>query len=183
MSNIPILNKGYVRLISSSIDNKELLNICGRVYRGKQAASLLDIPYLHIELKIPLMGVLALASHNIKITQVPDKIAEFYIPSIGDIGGKDSDTAHQIINSIKTTTEALALNAKAYQMDGCPTMISQSIVPVGIYTTLIAHASLKDWINFTTEDYPSPISEISNTILNILESNWPTFKELINGKK
>jgi hypothetical protein len=159
MNQIPVLDKGYVSLVSSSMSREKLMTIQGQYFRGKAEDRLLDIPHLHMEIKCPLFVQLAITQGLNCVTRSATNL-EAYKPSVNDIKANDLQLSEDIAQDIHHTTEALLMNPKAYQTDGCDIFISQVISPISIYNTILVSGTLRQWIDFANrEGLASPIDQ------------------------
>ena len=89
-----------------------------------------------------------------------------------------------IAQDINHTTQALLINPKAYQMDGCDIFISQVMSPISIYNTLLVSGSLAQWIDFANkEGLATPIEQYRKTIEEVLLGEYDFLWDQFNGKK
>jgi len=183
MNKIPVLDKGYVGLLSSSLKGKDIVMLKSLLPRGTANESILDLPRVHLVIKCPIFVQTSTANYC-TWHKTRDNSLECFIPSINDINARDLQTSKDIQQAIEQTTEALMMNPKSFAMDGCDAHIAQCIVPVSAYTTFIATGSLSDWISYINrEDFPVPVKAYCEAIRQILLADWNIFRDEINGKK
>ncbi len=155
-----------------------------RFFRGHIDSRLLEIPKLHMEIKCPLFVPLTLTERELNAVPLKDQKAEAYIPTVDQVGATDLKTSEDIQRDIQQTTNALTLNPKSYQMDGCDMFISQVISPISMYNTVLISGSLKDWISFVSrKDLPKPINVYRQAVADIILAEYDFLWGIINGKK
>lgn len=182
LNKIPVLDKGYVALVSCSLPRQEFRQVQVQYFRSKVSNQLLSIPQIHMEIRCPLFVQLSL-SEQLKCTSRQSTV-EAFIPSVNDVGAKDLETSNLISKDIEQTTQALLLNPKAYQMDGCDIFISQVISPISVYNTVLISGTLGQWIDYANlEGLPAPVEEYRKVITQILLSEYDYLWEHIGEKK
>lgn len=175
INKIPCLDKGYVSLISSMNSSDKLKKIALELMRTSDISNLLELSHLTLVIKCPLFIQLNISKHNLRIINVPtfESEVEAYVPNIGEIGSRDRETNGLIADDIKRTTDALLINPKAYQADGCDRFISQLLTPINVYTTIIVCGQYKDFDKFCSQgNVPSPIKSYISAVRSILDMEW-----------
>lgn len=173
LNKLPCLDKGYVALISSTNDSRKLREISSYISaqsRGRE----LDIGSMTILVRCPLFVQLYLSHYDLTImgTSLNEEHAAF-IPNEAEIKADDLQTSIAISDDIKRTTEALNINPKAYQADGCDRFISQVITPINIYTTILIHGSRRTWVEFINQNkLPYPIDSYRQLVKQIYDAEW-----------
>lgn len=184
LNKTPILDKGYAALVSTSLPRKSFKMVQMRFFRGNINSRLLETPQLHLEIKCPLFVQLALTERGLCAVSLRDQKAEAYVPTVDQVGTADLKTSEAIQKDIEQTTNALTLNPKSYQMDGCDMFVSQVISPISMYNTILVSGSLQDWISFTSrKDLPKPIDMYRQAIADIILAEYDFLWEFVNGKK
>lgn len=185
LNKVPVLDKGFVAMFSRSMGEEDVRNARNILYRNRGSEAFTDEIHVHLYIKSPIFVQLSLGSKNISWKNSTEGATEAYIPNINEIRGRDLESSELIAEDIKQTTEALLLNPKAYQADACDIFISQTIVPISVYNTYLASASLSQWIKYIKqESLPGPINEYRKAILGILKAEWPSLWESFkNGEK
>lgn len=173
LNKLPCLDKGYVALISSSNDAKSFRDVLP--YISQQSLSReLDVCTMTILVRCPLFVQLHLSHYNLTIlsTTLEENVIG-YIPNEAEIKADDLQTSISISDDIKRTTDALIINPKAYQSDGCDRFISQVITPINIYTTILIHGSRRTWVEFINQNkLPYPIESYRSLIEQIHDAEW-----------
>jgi hypothetical protein len=124
-------------------------------------------------IKCPLFVQLNLSTHSFTIVSTNVTDVEAYIPNVGEIGASDLETSRNISANMKMTTDALLINPKAFQEDGCDRFISQVLTPLNTYTTLIVHGSYNEWKKFCNQQrVPNPTKSYIKAITQIMNSEW-----------
>jgi len=184
LNKIPVLDKGYVAQISCSLPREEFKNIQTRFFRGVLDDRLLQMPQLHIEIKCPLFVQLSFTETHLTALPLKGQKPEVYVPKVNEINARDLETSEMIQADIERTADALLMNPKSYQMDGCDIFMSQTMAPIAIYNTLIVSGNLSQWISYVKRtDLPSPIEAYRQALTDIILAEWDFLWELINGKK
>lgn len=174
LNKIPVLDKGYVALIDSCNTTKKLREIGQEFYGGEYPVAIEALGNLTLVLKCPLFVQLALSKYDFKVIDANNNSTpEAYIPSAAAIQASDVGTSQDISDDILRTTEALLINPKAYQADGCDRFVSQVLTPINIYTSLIVQGSYSEWCKFAYQDrLPEPIKQYASAVRQIIESEW-----------
>lgn len=174
LNKIPCLDKGYVAYISSSNNSDKLKELSLEFLRSTDWSSLKTMANLTIAMRCPLFVQLNLSKfHFTIVTAAAIGEPESYRPNAGEIGGSDRATNELIADDIARTSEALHINPKAYQADGCDRFVSQILTPISTYTTLIVHGSLDKWQEFVRQtNVPAPLSSYINSVKQIIDMEW-----------
>lgn len=175
---VPVLDKGYVKQLGKSMDGLTLQGLVMNFNQGVFDPKYMDIPSLVLEIKCPLFVQLFLMDNRIvTVTKLAEGEVEAYIPTINEIGIGDLETRENIRSNLAAVTEALLLNPKAYQMDGCNRFTSQVTSPISIYTTVIAHAPLSAWVRLIEQKrLPPPIEAYRAAIHDMIHAEWAVVK-------
>lgn len=173
LNKIPCLDKGYVALISCSNNFDKLNEVSLEFFKRSDSAFLRDMSTLTLVVRCPLFVQLNLSTHQFKIYSAPVTEVEAYCPNVGEIGAPDLETCRNISANIKMTSDALLINPKAYQEDGCERFMSQIATPINTYTTLIVHGSYNEWKKFCNQPkIPSPTKSYVKAITQIMNAEW-----------
>jgi len=175
LNNIPCLDKGYVSTISSHNDSQKLVDIANHLLTPYQVSEkLLQLSSLTLLIKCPLFIQLNLAQYGFTILyakSTPE--VEAYLPNEAEVNTPELETSRLIMNDIKQTTEALLINPKAYNADGCDKFTSQVMTPISVYTTIITHGSYDQWKRFTAQvNLPAQIESYRSAVEQIVEVEW-----------
>jgi hypothetical protein len=120
LNKIPVLDKGYVALIDSCMTTSKLREVGVEVFGGEYPTSLEELGHMTVLIKCPLFVQLALSKFNLRIVDANTSgTLEAYIPNAGEVGAPDRLDAEAIADDISRTTDALLINHRAYQADGC----------------------------------------------------------------
>lgn len=174
LNKIPVLDKGYVALLDSTNTTSKLREYGQEFYGGEYPTSLEELGSMTVAIKCPLFVQLALSKFELKIVDANNGGAvEAFIPNAGEIRGSDVPTSEAISDDISRTTDALLINPKAYQSDGCDTFISQVVTPINIYSTLIVSGKYSEWCKFAYQrGFPRPIASYATIVGQIIEAEW-----------
>lgn len=172
LNNIPCLDKGYVALFNSANPKLKLGSLTdipsSSLPKLKQLSSFTFI------FKCPIFVQTHLSQYAFTIINAnnsPD--VEAYIPNVGEIKATDLDTSRDIADDFFRTTEALLLNPKAYQADGCDRFVSQTIMPISTYTKIIVHGSIQTWEDFISQsNLPSAIEAYRDAVEQVYKMEW-----------
>lgn len=184
MNKIQVLDHGYVMLRSSSMSTKTLRSTYNS-FKKLNDHEHLDLLHASIEIRCPLFVQLALSHTGLNIISGKDsRKLESYRPTVADIGGNSLEDAENIKDAIERAIEALLINPRAFQMDGCDRFISQVVSPVSVYNRILVSGNLHRWTIFTKKDgLPAPIEAYRQTIEDVLVSEWPDLWSLIRDQK
>jgi hypothetical protein len=173
LNKLPVLDFGYVALISSSCTSEKLNDVAMEFFKKDNSQFLRDLSTLTLVIKCPLFLQLNLSTHDFTIITTPVTEIETYIPNVGEIGSPSLETNREIVGNIKATSDALHINPKAFQADGCDRFISQVLTPINTYTTLIVHGSYNEWKRFCNQQkVPAPMKGYIKAITQIMNAEW-----------
>ena len=173
LSKLPVLDKGYVAYLDSSCNSTKLNTVALSLFKKTDSHFLYDLGTLTVIMKCPLFVQLNLSTLGLKITSVPVSDIEAYVPNVGEIGSPNHDTNKIIADDMLRTTDALLINPKAYQHDGCDRFVSQVMTPISAYTTLIVRGSYNEWRKFCDQNgTPSSIMAYANAVKQIMQMEW-----------
>ena len=173
LNKIPCLDKGYVALISCSNNFDKLNEVAIEFFKKDNSQFLREISSLTLVIKCPLFIQLNLSTYNFNIISTPVTDVEAYLPNVGEIGAPELETSRTISANMKMTTEALLINPKAYQEDGCDRFMSQVMTPINTYTTLIVNGSYNEWRRFCNQQkVPAPTKDYIKAITQIMNAEF-----------
>lgn len=173
LNKIPVLDKGYVALISSAVPHLVHKELLAEYFEARNSNALKKVCYATLVFKAPIFVQLYLAQNGLTLVSTKVEDVEAYEPNPGEIcsGSHDSDVA--IASDITRTTAALLINPSAYQSDGSDPFISQIIMPISTYTTFIVGANLEDWQKFyLNKSSPAPIRAYKFATEQIIKAEW-----------
>jgi hypothetical protein len=174
LNKIPVLDKGYVAYVDSSGGSRLLTDLSLEFFRSTDWSSVASVASLTLAVKCPLFVQLNLSKFNLSvITATHQDALQVYCPNVGEIGSPEHDTNAIIADDISRTSEALLINPTAYQQDGCDKFISQVLMPVGTYTTLIVCGSYNEWSRFCEQNNaPTPVAAYINAVKQVMKTEW-----------
>lgn len=174
LNKIPVLDKGYVALLDTSMVTSKLKDIGQGVYGGEYPVALEELGSLTLLIKCPLFVQLALSKYQFKVVDANDGTLDAYKPNSGEVGARERLDSEAIADDISRTTDALLLNPRAYQADGCNRFMSQIITPLNTYTTIIVQGNYSQWTSFAykADSLPVPIGAYCGAIQQIIEAEW-----------
>lgn len=174
LNKISVLDKGYVALIDSCNTTAKLREMGQEFFGGEYPIALEEFGSMTVAIKCPLFFQLYLSKFDLRIINAENNPSvEAYLPNPGEIGARERVDCEAISDDILRTTDALLINPKAYQADGCDRFISQLITPVNVYTSIIAKGSYSEWCKIAyQEKLPGPISQYTLVLQQIIECEW-----------
>lgn len=173
LNKLPVLDNGYVALIDSTMPHKRYEAVVDEFYRATSTPALHKLCHAVLVFKAPLFVQLHLAQHGLALVSTRVQESEAYVPSIGEIGCSSHENNKLISEDISRTTEALLINPKAYQTDGCDPFISQVIMPVSSYATFLVGGTLEMWQKFyNTKSVPAPIKSYASAVEQLIKAEW-----------
>lgn len=168
-----VLDHGYVSLVGSTLATKEARLLCDALYKGQTPAYINDMCQAAFVIKLPLFIQLNLTKFDIKLHDTVVEDVEAFCPNEGEVAANDLETSRMIADDIKRTTEALLINPHAYIADGCDRFMSQVIMPISIYNTVVATGSLSEWYKFCHQrNAPSAVKAYMNTVWDLVKAEW-----------
>lgn len=142
-------------------------------FKRDDSKFLREFSTMTLAIKCPLFVQLHLSTFNLNIMKTPVVEQEAYLPNVGEVGALDLETSRNIAANIKATTDALLLNPKAYEQDGCNRFISQVSTPINTYTTLLVHGSYSEWKRFCDQSSaPLPLRSYIKAVTQIMNAEW-----------
>lgn len=174
LNKIPCLDNGFVAFVDSSNNGKLLTDMALEFFRSSDVSNLQHMATLTVIMKCPLFVQLNLSKFDLDVT-VTNHYGEpqAYVPNVGEIGGQDRETNSLISDDIGRTTEALLINPKAYQHDGCDRFVSQILMPISTYTTLIVHGKYSEFRKFVNQaNMPAPVMSYAQAVQQIIDMEW-----------
>lgn len=183
MNKISVLDKGYVNLVSSVNNTKQLRLLKSEFFNNKWEDGFLDIARMTVEFKCPLFVQLNLHKYMNNILVCSQSKPSAYVPDVSEINSGDHGTDKTISEDMEVSTEALLINPWAYQKDGCDQFISQVMTPISVYNRIVVEGSLKDWLKFAGQsNLPKPIEAYVNHIKGIIDTEWMDLNDMIMEK-
>jgi len=172
---IPVLDKGWIKVQSTSLPGTDFDNLIIRINHGVMNPKLLKLPQLVLEIRCPLFVQLFLAEQHIQIISCKTETKlEAYVPTVAEIGSPDRQANETIQASIEQVSEALLLNPEMYKMDQCDKFIAQVNSPVSVYNTIVAWASLAEWMEVVAQkSLPRPVEAYRKSIHDVVVAEWP----------
>lgn len=174
LNKIPVLDKGYVALIDSCNTTSKLREIGAEFFGGEYPTSLESLGSMTVAIRCPLFFQLFLSKFSLRMigANEPGPI-EVFRPNAGEVRANDILTSEAIADDISRTADALLINPKAYQADGCETFVSQTNTPISVYTTLIVSGNYDEWCKAAYgERLPGPIAAYTIALQQIIEAEW-----------
>lgn len=172
VGSVAVLDKGWVNVISTSMEGNKLLEF-SRKYDVGLSDMILDMPRVHLEIKCPLFVQLNMSKFDFKTNIKRSKNMEAFVPTVDQIKAKDHETSLYILENIEKTTEALLMNPKTFSYSGCDTFMAQIICPISMYNQIMVSGSLRQWMYFANQKYlPSTIEPYRQVIEDLLVSYW-----------
>lgn len=175
LNKIPVLDKGYIALIDSCNTTSKLRDMGTEFFGGEYPTSLENLGSMTVAIKCPLFFQLFLSKFNLKVINAAQVgPIHAYIPRPDEIGTSERSAGEAMSDDISRTTDALLINPKAYQADGCDRFISQIVTPLNVYTTIIVQGSYKEWCEIAYQQalLPEPIKQYTITLQQIIEAEW-----------
>lgn len=178
LNKIPVLDKGYVALLDSSMTTSKLKSIGAEFFGGEYPVALEEYGTLTLVMKCPLFVQLTLTKYQFRVINSSSSLdLEAYLPNSTEVGSLNRLDSEAISDDIRRTTDALLINPKSYQSDGADRFISQIITPLNVYTTLVIQGSYSEWCKFAYQQafVPVPIKAYLEVIKQIIEVEWKAF--------
>ena len=181
LNKLPVLDKGHVAFIDSSLSGKVMKSIEDHHFKGKINKELLESASLTMEIRCPLFFLTFLLQHGVKTVNTIEKEIECYIPDVSEIKTSDIAVNKDIADHMKQTTEALLMTSKAFEQDGLDKSTSYLLTPVSVYNTVVVTGSLTQWIKLISKKRPYAIQAYNDVIKDVMEAEWPKLHTYIKG--
>jgi hypothetical protein len=174
----PVLDHGWIKLLSCSPNGKELQEIRTRYYRGTIQSSMVQMTQIAIEMNVPMFVRLAMG--RIPFVLKPfHNYEKFYNPTVADIGSGSLETDKQIQESIQMTMDALIVNQETYVSDGCNNFVAMMTVPTSSYVSGIAYGTMGDWMDFISQaGAPNQVKAYQDSIRKTLAAEFTVWEEI-----
>jgi len=189
LNSIPVLDKGSVALVSTSLPYDKFKTIHAEALRRPHGdepdARMLDQVSVHFKVKCPVFVQIGFAHYGLSyITYQIRSQPEAYIPTVNEVDAMNLEASEAVQRDIERTTEALLINPKAYQAESCNMFVSQVISPVSVYNTLIVTGNLSQWLRYLSQaGFPSPIEAYRAAFEDAISGEFPFFKEMLKRNK
>lgn len=183
LNKLPVLDKGYVAILDSSLSGKVLKEIESEHFKGKINIELLDVATLTLQIRCPIFFQVYLQQRKLQTVNVIEQNVECYTPDVSEINTGDPATDKEITDHISNTTKALLMTSKAYEQDGLNKFMSHAMIPVSVYNTVIVAGPLTEWIKLVNSKrkLPYPIQAYVDVIKDAVEAEWPKLHTYIKG--
>lgn len=173
LNKIPVLDHGYVALISSTLPAQTHSDVVDEFFKAQARDELNSVCFAVVAIKAPIFTTLVLSQYGFTLVPTRHDALQAYQPSVGEIGSPDLETNRLISEDIARTSEALLINPSAYAADGADKFISQIIMPVSTYSTFIVGGSLEQWQKFyKKKNVPAPIRAYADAIEQVIKAEW-----------
>lgn len=174
LNKIPVLDNGYVALISSTLSGQLYQETVDEFMGARDNKRLNKVCYAVLAFKAPIFVQLYLAQHGLTlVSALENSEITAYKPNPGEIGCTDHADNKNIADDISRTTDTLLLNPKAYQADGADSFMSQLIMPISTYATFLVSGSLETWQSFyQRKTVPNAIKSYVNAVEHIIRAEW-----------
>ena len=177
LNKLPVLDKGYVAMISCSPSYQDHLCMMSSFFRNRLTHNLIDVTFVHLEVKCPYFILIPMISSGIKVVSSVNQITDAFCPTIEHISSGSHANDKDISESMRFTIESLMINQKAYVHDGCNSLVASVTTPVAAYWEGVMYASMTEWAKFIfakglhpiVKQYQSAISDMISTEYKNLE--------------
>ena len=182
INKINVLDHGYVGLLSVNLSQKNFKSVSDNYFKARINRELFKVANATFILKVPLFVQVFLSQYDLKIINLPPKNDnEIYIPDVSEINTGNANDDKNISEHIKQTLDALNVNAKGFQMEGCDRFTSQVTTPISKYNEILIHGNLQAWLEIIKrKNLPRQIKVYKDAIEELLKTEWldlNTYKE------
>ena len=174
----PVLDHGWIKLLSCSPNGKEMQEIRTRYYRGTIQSSMIQMTQIAIEMNVPIFVRIAMG--RIPFVLKPFNTYEnFYNPTVADICSGNLETNQQIQENIQMTMDALMTNQETYVSDGCNNFVAMMTAPTSAYVSGIAYGNMGEWMDFTSlASAPNQVKAYQDSIRKTLMAEFTVWEEI-----
>jgi hypothetical protein len=179
LGSTPVLDNGWVRLVSMSPSGKELKIFTEQYRKSGVDTATLDLTNIIFEIKLPLLILVSMG--RLKYTLHPvETLRHAWIPNVADLGCKNLETAQDIHESISMTIEAQISNIDMYTKDGCNSWVAKQTMPISSYATVMMYGNLLEWAEFCKKQgAPTAIKAYQDIIAGIISSEYIQWDQLL----
>jgi hypothetical protein len=179
VGKIPTLDKGYVQLRCCAPNGLEIDRIRSEIYKGSWHPNLVEMAYVHLNIKCPYFLLIPLISSGIRALSIPGLPSDAYVPDVSSIKSGNLNTDKEISDSISMTIDSLMLNQKAYAKEGCNTFLASITTPVAAYWSGILYGSLRDWLRFCSTPGLHPmVKEYQRSVNGAISVEYKNLEDL-----
>lgn len=177
LNKINVLDHGWVALVSSYNSTSKLREISEEfnpTWTISEQHS--DFCRVTLAIKCPLFFQLFLSKFKLNIvnTKTLEKL-EAFKPDVTWIKSGINEIDCAISDDIYRTTDALLINPKAYEHDGCDSFTAHIMTPVNVYTTLLVEGSKADiesMIKCAINSNNNAYIDYANAIGSVIKGEW-----------
>jgi hypothetical protein len=148
LNRLPVLDHGYVSLMSCSPSYSDHLEIRSSMFRNRLTSQAIDMIYVHLQVKCPYFILIPMVSSGIRCTSSVSQASDAFCPTVDMIASGSTANDRDISESMKMTVESLMLNQKSYVHDGCNAFVASVTTPVSAYWEGVMYASMGEWSRF-----------------------------------
>lgn len=179
LNRLPVLDHGYVSLISCSPTYSEHKSIMSSLFRNRLSMQSVDMVYVHLHIKCPYFILIPMVSSGIRCVSSANQAGDAFCPTIEYVSSGSSSNDRDISESMKMTIESLMINQKAYIHDGCNAFIASVTTPVAAYWEGVMYASLTEWCRFIlAKDLHSVVKQYQKTIHDSISTEYKNIDDI-----
>lgn len=185
LNEIPVLDKGYVALLSTSLPKKDFLQLQKEFFKNRLDDRLLSVPTIHFKMKCPLFVQMTFPEYGLSyIVSRSVTKPDAFVPTVAEVSAQTLESGEAIQADIERTTAALLVNPAAYQQDFCDPFISQVISPISVYNVIVVSGTLFDWLRFVNNiSMPAPIEAYRKAVEAVITAEYDFLKANIGEKR
>lgn len=179
LNKLPVLDKGYVAMMSCSPSYQEHVRMMSSFFRNRLTQNLIDVTYVHLEVKCPYFILIPMISSNIKVISSVNQATDAFVPTVEHISSGSLDNDRDISESMSITIDSLMLNQKAYVHDGCNALVASLTTPVAAYWDGVMYASMSEWARFMFAKGLHPIvKQYQTAIYNAISTEYKNLEDI-----
>jgi ATP-dependent helicase YprA (DUF1998 family) len=179
MNKIQVLDKGYVALLSTSMNGRQLQDIQNELFKANIDLRLINTSSATIAIKMPLFVQLNMSQYGFDIISTQASNIEAYKPDVSQLEFGSLEDREELAKYFEVTTEALLTNIQSMSLDKVDRFTAQILSPVSVYNTVVIFGSLKKWISYIKQSsLPKELEQYRETIEFVLETEWASIKKL-----
>ena len=159
---IPVLDKGYVALLDTSLSMKRIRSLLSQ---SVSANMLLPHVVLTFKIKCPILVRLRFSEYGIATTSIPmsAKQMETYKPTLIDVESPDLEQSVKISQEIEKINDFLMSRIK-----NTSDPLELINAPISLYNIIVASAPLEVWRKFTVNIEPHTLIQPYQRAINDL---------------
>ncbi len=159
---IPVLDKGFVRLLESRFSFKHIQELKEKhgVFFNQISLNLSGAGGMTLAIKAPIFILSTLAKFGlVNVGSIVEPKLEFMKIQFDDLVDTPLVSRQMIIDEMSANSLSSIKTPEKFQSSGCDSLTSQIGLPISTYATIVITGSFRQWIGFVEYDSESVFSK------------------------